>query len=212
MPGGRIAGVDLLHDRSDAMTDHPSSPPGSSARAGRGDLPVGSVTAFAGQVGAAAAGATTPIEAHGWMLCDGRSLPIAQYPELFAALGHLYGGSDATFRIPDYRGYFLRGVDDGRGMDPDASARRQAPQGEPRGIGSTQDCALQAHEHHYDTPVAGPVGTAPGTTPGLTTPPHPETTRGGPVPDRRSSTPIRTSAAETRPANIYVNYIIKFMA
>ena len=73
--------------------------------------------------GASGPNVTQAVEAWGWMLCDGRTLGTHQYPELFAALGYLYGGSDASFRIPDYRGYFWRGTDAGAGVDPDASQR-----------------------------------------------------------------------------------------
>ena len=68
-----------------------------------GDTPVGAVIAFAGD----AAGAQ--LEAGGWMLCDGRALAAALYPELFAVLGYLYGGAGAQFCLPDCRGSFLRG-------------------------------------------------------------------------------------------------------
>ena len=71
---------------------------------------------------------TTYLEAQGWMLCDGRKLKVSAYPELFAALGYLYGGASDDFCIPDYRGLFLRGNDAGSGMDPDA-ALRMAPTG-----------------------------------------------------------------------------------
>lgn len=68
-------------------------------------MPVGAVTAFAGQgVDGAAV-----LEASGWMLCDGRSLACSQYPELFAVLGYVYGGADDCFNIPDYRGCLLGG-------------------------------------------------------------------------------------------------------
>lgn len=41
----------------------------------------------------------------GWMLCDGRTLPIAQYDLLFALLGTTYGGDgQTTFALPDLRG------------------------------------------------------------------------------------------------------------
>lgn len=72
-----------------------------------GQLPVGSVVAYAGVV------STTPgdhydpqasIEATGWMLCDGRALEAAQYPELFVTLGYAHGGESGSFAIPDYRG------------------------------------------------------------------------------------------------------------
>jgi microcystin-dependent protein len=166
--------------------------------------------AFAGQVDAAPGQPGARIESSGWMACDGRALRIADYPELYAVLGTLYGRSGAdSFYIPDYRGTFLRGVDGGRGMDPDAGARRPAPQGSPAGIGSTQDCAVQAHEHNYWA-LVGAAGTVQGGTIGLAGPTRPFTTGGGPVPGQGSSPPVRTSAAETRPANIYVAYIIKF--
>lgn len=73
------------------------------AQPGFGDTPVGAVVAFAGDV------AGGQIEASGWMPCDGRMLDAASYPELFVVLGYLYGGADAQFCVPDYRGSLLRG-------------------------------------------------------------------------------------------------------
>ena len=40
------------------------------------------------------------LEAWGWMLCDGRPLDTHLYPELFATLGYLYGGSGASLSLP----------------------------------------------------------------------------------------------------------------
>ena len=38
----------------------------------------------------------------GWLLCDGRTLSIAAYPELYAILGTTYGGDGiTTFGLPD---------------------------------------------------------------------------------------------------------------
>ena len=81
-----------------------------------GDVPVGSVTAFAGALGLPIPNTATPpgvappassppearpvikaLEAGGWMLCDGRPLDCSGYPELFAVLGYLYGGSGVSF-------------------------------------------------------------------------------------------------------------------
>jgi microcystin-dependent protein len=40
----------------------------------------------------------------GWMLCDGRLLPIANYTTLFSLIGTIYGGDGATtFALPDFR-------------------------------------------------------------------------------------------------------------
>jgi len=41
----------------------------------------------------------------GWLSCDGQSLLIGDYPELFKILGTLYGGDGkTTFALPDLRG------------------------------------------------------------------------------------------------------------
>ena len=45
------------------------------------------------------------------MLCDGSSQSTATYPALFAAIGYTYGGSGATFNLPDLRGRVIAGVD-----------------------------------------------------------------------------------------------------
>lgn len=39
----------------------------------------------------------------GWLYCDGRSLSVRVYPELFKILGYNYGGSKGEFRLPDLR-------------------------------------------------------------------------------------------------------------
>jgi microcystin-dependent protein len=139
-------------------------------------------------------------ESFGWMLCDGRSLPKAAYPELFAVLGTLYGGTSDSFRIPDYRGLFLRGVDAGAGMDPDAAKRiGPAGTGAGGGIGSLQCDALQEHKHSYRAvTLTTPTGSG---NAGGQTAAFEQTT----VPDP----PARLSV-ETRPKNIAVNYIIKY--
>ena len=67
---------------------------------------VGCVNAFMGKI------SQDPnfFEEFGWLLCDGRVLDAKDYPELFSALGHLYGGSDDRFHLPDLRGKVLRGI------------------------------------------------------------------------------------------------------
>ncbi|TXT39009.1 MAG: rhiB [Comamonadaceae bacterium] len=184
-------------------------------RPGFGDLPVGSVVAFAGSVGAPGSApenfSTDPLEAWGWMVCDGRPLTTQNYPELFAVLGYVYGGSNDQFHIPDYRGYFLRGNGTGTQNDPDLASRSVPPggQGLSSGVGSIQSSALENHEHSYNSApapaAAAPSGTAagaPSATASLTT--------GGPVPGQGQSSKVPVSQSETRPINASVNYIIKF--
>ncbi|PRP90774.1 Phage Tail Collar Domain protein [Enhygromyxa salina] len=154
---------------------------------------------------------TNPLEAWGWMLCDGRSLSTNMYPELFVALGYLYGGSGASFRIPDYRGYFLRGTDAGAGVDKDADMRTDPAGGTSNndGVGSIQAFAVQTHEHTYLAANSAAAPADPGTT--ASVPPGTKTlTTGGPTSSLTPPGDVKVSKNETRPSNIYVNYIIKF--
>lgn len=46
----------------------------------------------------------------GWRLCDGSSLPRAEYQELFAVLQTTYGYNDSSsFKLPDMRGLYVAG-------------------------------------------------------------------------------------------------------
>ena len=71
-------------------------------------VPVGTILPFAG----------SSIPA-GWLECAGQVLSRATYPDLFAVIGTTYGAATSeTFNLPDLRGEFLRGWDNGKGVDP----------------------------------------------------------------------------------------------
>jgi phage-related tail fiber protein len=55
----------------------------------------------------------------GWIKANGAAISRSTYADLFAAIGTTYGSGDGstTFNIPDLRGQFPRGWDDGRGVD-----------------------------------------------------------------------------------------------
>ena len=103
-------------------------------------VPVGTIMAWAGEKG------SVPAD---WMICDGKALKTAQYKELFAAVGWSWGKPTAKkFNLPDLRGRFMRGVDDGTGLDPDADDREAAAKGgNAKGVGSVQDDSMQEHAH-----------------------------------------------------------------
>lgn len=63
------------------------------------------------------ANSTSPV---GYLECNGQAVSRTQYPELFTAIGILYGPGDGTttFNVPDLRGEFIRGADNGKGIDP----------------------------------------------------------------------------------------------
>ena len=91
-----------------------------------GMIPSGAVLYFAGQ--------TAP---SGWLKANGAAVSRTAYAALFAAIGTTYGAGDgrSTFNLPDLRGEFIRGWDDGRGID------------RGRVFGSAQSDELKAHTH-----------------------------------------------------------------
>lgn len=55
----------------------------------------------------------------GWLVRDGAEISRSEYSDLFDAIGTAFGSGDGytTFELPDDRGEFIRGWDDGRGVD-----------------------------------------------------------------------------------------------
>lgn len=166
-------------------------------------IPIGSVVAWAGSP------ATVPA---GWLPCDGAEYPSAAYPELAAAIGSAHGGDGATaFHVPDLRGRFVRGVDEGTGHDPDAVDRVQPQEGSGNagdGVGSVQGDELRSHAHgtaiNFPNNVAGP-GTFGTGSHGV----FPEVMIAlgvNTVPAQRSSA---EGGAESRPVNVALHFIIR---
>ena len=55
----------------------------------------------------------------GWLECDGSAVSRTTYADLFTALSTTHGVGDGstTFNVPDLRGEFIRGWDNGKGTD-----------------------------------------------------------------------------------------------
>lgn len=81
----------------------------------------------------------------GWLKANGAAVSRTAYAALFAAIGTTFGAGDGftTFNLPDLRGEFIRGWDDGRGIDAG------------RSIGSAQAGAIQSHGHSASSADAG---------------------------------------------------------
>lgn len=56
----------------------------------------------------------------GWLKANGAAVSRTAYADLFGRIGTTFGAGDGvnTFNLPDLRGEFIRGWDDGRGVDP----------------------------------------------------------------------------------------------
>jgi hypothetical protein len=73
----------------------------------------------------------------GWLKCNGAAVSRTTYASLFAIIGTTFGAGNGTttFNLPDMRGEFIRGLDDGRGIDTG------------RTLGSAQAYATETHHH-----------------------------------------------------------------
>jgi hypothetical protein len=107
----------------------------------------------------------------GWLECNGQS--AAAYPNLVAI---------GVITTPDLRGFFVRGWDNSRGIDPG------------RALGTSQEDAFESHNHSYASGNTN-VGSG-GVNNGLVGP-------GG------GFATTSTGGTETRPKNIALMYCIK---
>lgn len=71
-------------------------------------IPVGTIMAFGGDVNDPAI--ASALLAQGWLPCWGQSVSAATYQDLDDAINTTYGGTGANFALPDLRGRFVRGA------------------------------------------------------------------------------------------------------
>ena len=125
----------------------------------------------------------------GWLKCNGAAFSAEEYPELAKAY--------PTNKLPDLRGEFIRGWDDGRGVDPS------------RNLGSSQTDQLQNHGHSNIRISYTGAGGGSGALPD-----GGETRTGdadlvGPVSSTNFAGGQPRVGAETRPRNVAFNYIVR---
>lgn len=123
----------------------------------------------------------------GWLKCNGAAVSRTAYADLFSIIGTHYGAGDghSTFNLPDLRGEFIRGIDEGRGADPN------------RAFGSWQSDEIRSHNHfiQFDGVAAGRRGAAEGAIHSGSGKPYYTDHTGG---------------NETRPRNVALLYCIKY--
>jgi len=145
----------------------------------------------------------TPLNTTGWLLCDGKEILRSMFPHLVAVIRDIYGGdfNSGKVKLPDYQGYFLRGLATNKDQDPGFGERKAAPNGKADSVGSSQECMVQKHSHNYiNYPPEG--ASLPIVSDGPQANPDQFTT--GLFDDNKQ--PL--SGTETRPKNQYVYYII----
>lgn len=136
----------------------------------------------------------------GWLKANGAAISRTTYAALFAEIGITFGAGDGstTFALPDLRGEFLRGWDDGRGIDAG------------RALGSGQLDQLQGHLHDLSNQVRtnGGGGTGSGNL-RTNSDGSASITAGAPYAAEGANGTPRVGA-ETRPRNLALLACIKF--
>jgi microcystin-dependent protein len=138
----------------------------------------------------------------GWLLCDGTAYNASSnsiYQELYNVIGNQFGGTNnSNFKVPDYRGMFLRG------------AGTNAQTGYTTYVGQTlntqQTDAVQEHTHNTD--LSTRRGTASDSANFIMS-----SNNVGSANTQTQTTSTqsgRTSSVETRPVSYSVNYLIKY--
>ncbi|MGV3791001.1 phage tail protein, partial [Citrobacter freundii] len=129
----------------------------------------------------------------GWLKCNGAAFTAAQYPKLALAY--------PVLKLPDLRGEFLRGWDDGRGVDSG------------RVLLSAQDDALQNITGSMLDVTAGVNNITTGAFSASTLVPNlADTAVNGSFKQANYSfdaSRVARTSAETRPRNIAFNYIVR---
>jgi microcystin-dependent protein len=124
-------------------------------------IPPSTIFPYAGT----AVGGTAPA---GWLFCDGSSVGTSTYPNLFSAIGYSYGGSGASFTLPDLRGRVIAGrdIDNGSGysgrlstMSNQGSVIAAAGGSETHTLGTAE---MPTHGHGVGTITAGTTNFAGG--------------------------------------------------
>ena len=175
--------------------------------------PTGSVLAYTG---------TTAPNSE-WLMCTGAAVSRTTYSGLFGLFGVAHGEGDGstTFNLPDYRGRFLRGVDNGMSIDPDVGSRTAMNTGGAVGdnVGSVQSGQFTSHSHgdanhsHTIPNISTFGGPSKGILAYNTTGPDSGSTglAMGSVYGTNASGALLSAQGgnETRPVNAYVNFIVK---
>lgn len=138
----------------------------------------------------------------GWLECNGQTKSRTEFARLFAEIGVAFGAGDgiSTFNLPDLRGEFIRGWDNGRGVDAG------------RVFGDAQLDQFQDHVHVPGSSANFLVANGGGlllATAGGGNISGVSLSTSTSAPRANAFGPLRTGA-ETRPRNVAMMFCIKF--
>lgn len=151
-------------------------------------------------------------EPAGYLPCEGAAVSRETYANLFAVIGTTYGDGNGstTFNLPDYRGYFLRGFDNGANIDPDAADRTDRGDGtDGDNVGTVQSASENSISSIKTENVLNGADWGEAAIPSDGSYSDPVCT-GTDVHGYRTETTIKKSGNETRPVNKSVLFVIKY--
>ncbi len=150
----------------------------------------------------------------GYLECDGSSVSTTTQAVLFAVIAYEFGGSGANFNLPDLRGQFIRGYDNGAGIDLDAASRTDrgdATTGDQ--VGTKQAQSTEDHTHSTTLNVADNLESSGGSQKTAYKPSESAmptaSTNPGATKAEVSGSPSTGADNETRPVNITMMFCIK---
>ena len=152
----------------------------------------------------------------GYLECNGNAVSRTTYAALFAVIGVQYGAGNgsSTFNIPDLRGEFIRGFDNGKGTDNNRQiASSQADQNKQHNHSATSTVTDSGHNHSYNSAnhptSSGPEQDQGGSPENRTTFNVGKTTGSSSTGITVATTIANNGGSESRPRNIAMMYVIK---
>ena len=97
----------------------------------------------------------------GYLECDGTAVSRTTYSDLFDTIGTTWGEGDgsSTFNVPDLRGEFVRGWDNGKGTDSGRSfASSQSDQNAQHNHTATTTVGSHTHTYAFAQGSGGGIG------------------------------------------------------
>lgn len=143
--GNWSAWKELVTTESPALSGNPTAPTAEPGDSSSTIATTGFVRSAVGNMVGMVAHFAMAAPPDGWLKRNGAAVSRTTYAALFRKIGTLYGAGDGstTFNLPDSRGHFDRGWDDGRNIDTG------------RVLGSGQGSQNLLHDHTATTDISG---------------------------------------------------------
>ena len=163
----------------------------------------------------------------GYKECNGDAVSRTTFSALFAVIGTQYGAGDgsSTFNLPDLRGEFVRGFDNGKGTDSGRSIgqfQAEDNKAHNHSASSSSTQSQSSHNHQYNISHVTTASVTQRTAgiadqrmclidiTGASHPAGTTRTANANLGGISTTTTIANAGSENRPRNIAMMYIIKF--